>query len=1056
MLVNDGNGGTATSTVTVTINGLNDAPVTTDLAVTGDEDNKIGGTVVSSDVDGDVLIHSLDSGPSLGSAAVNADGTFTYTPGAALQSLPAGGSVTDSFTVLVDDGNGGKATSTVTVTINGVNDAPVTADVTVAGDEDSKILGTVISSDIDGDKLTHSLDSGPSLGSVIVNADGSFEYTPDASLQSLPLGTSATDSFIVLVDDGKGGTATATVTVTINGANDAPDVVGESFIVSDGTPFTVPVSELLANDTDVEGEGLSVTAVGNPVNASASLAAGSVTFSGTSAGTGSFDYTVSDTSGGKSVATVSLTVLHTDDGDDDLIIPSVAGIDALIDGRGGNDRLTAGGGDDTLLGGLGNDTLSGGAGTDSLAGGMGDDSYVVDGATDKITEGAGQGTDTVLSSVTFTIAPLPEIENLTLTGSADINGSGNDGHNVVTGNSGKNSLSGGIGNDTLEGGAGIDSLVGGTGNDVFVVDTTTDVITELAGGGTDMVQSSVTFSISALAQIENLTLTGTANINGTGNNLNNVITGNSGNNALNGGNGVDTLIGGAGNDTYSINTLTDKLVENAGEGTDTVSSSVTFDLKSVANIENLTLTGSAALSGAGDDNNNSITGNTGANLLIGNGGDDTLNGGAGIDTLRGGLGNDTYVIGTVFEDTIQENAGEGSDTINAQVTFDLASVANIENLTLVNGGNFNGFGDGGDNRVTGNSGNNILEGRGGNDTLTGAAGTDTLIGGNGNDVYIVDSTGDTITEAASEGTDRIESSVTYTIAALANVENLTLTGTGNINGTGNAGDNVITGNAGNNKLSGGLGADTLIGGNGNDVYDNVDAADSVVEAAGGGTDRIESAISFSLAGFAEVENLTLTGSANVDGTGNGLNNSLIGNGGNNVLNGGAGSDTMTGGAGSDTYIVDSAGEFDRRQQRYRQCAVLDRLQSQRLCRPGEPDDDRRRQHQRHGQQLVQRPDRQRRQQCPGRPGQRGHVDRRGRQRHDHRRGRQRPVRWRPRRRCPEFRPEQRHGRLHQPAASRRHRHRLRHIRRRPGFHQSRRPVRRAWRCGRRPEQAAWL
>jgi len=844
VLVDDGNGGTTTSIVTVTINGVNDTPVTADVGVAGDEDNKIGGTVVSSDIDGDTLIHSLGSGPSLGSAIVNTDGTFTYTPGAALQSLPAGGSATDSFTVLVDDGNGGTATATVTVTINGINDAPVTGDVTVAGDEDSKILGTVISSDIDGDKLTHSLDSGPSLGSATVNADGSFEYTPDASLQSLPVGASATDSFTVLVDDGKGGTATATVTVTINGVNDAPVVAGESFIVSDGTPFTAPTSKLLANDSDIEGEALSITAVGNMVNASASLGAGSVTFSGTSAGAASFDYTVSDVSGGNSVATVSLTVLHTDDGDNNLAIPSAAGIDALIDGRGGNDQLTAGGGDDTLLGGSGNDTLSGGAGTDSLAGGMGDDSYVVDGVTDIITETAGQGTDTVLSSVTFTIVPLPEIENLTLTGAANTNGTGNDANNVITGNSGKNSLVGGIGNDTLEGGAGIDSLVGGTGNDSFVVDSTTDVITELAGGGTDTVRSSVTFSIAALAQIENLTLTGTANINGTGNNLNNVITGNSGNNALNGGNGIDTLIGGAGNDTFTVNTLTDKLVENAGEGTDTVSSSVTFDLNTVANIENLTLTGAAALNGTGDNNANSITGNTGANLLIGNGGNDTLTGGTGVDTMRGGLGNDIYVIGTTFVDVIEENAGEGVDTINAQMTFDLTSVANIENLTLVNGGSFNGFGDGGDNRVNGNSGNNSLDGRDGDDTLTGAAGTDTLIGGNGNDVYVVDSTGDKITELAGGGTDRVESTVSFTIAAQPDVENLTLTGTGNINGTGNTGDNVITGNDGKNNLSGGdgadtlsggLGNDTLTGGNGNDRFDGGTGVDRLVFGAGNDT-----------------------------------------------------------------------------------------------------------------------------------------------------------------------------------------------------------------------------
>jgi trimeric autotransporter adhesin len=1009
VLVDDGKGGTVTSTVTVTITGVNDAPTTADISVTGDEDSNIGGAVVSSDIDADPLFHSLDSGPSQGSVVVNGDGTFVYTPGAILQSLPAGASTTDSFTVLVDDGKGGTAVSTVTVTINGVNDAPTTADIAVSGDEDNKIGGTVTSSDIDGDPLFHSLGSGPTLGSVVVNSDGTFVYTPDASLQSLPAGASVTDGFTVLVDDGKGGSATATVTVTIDGMNDAPIVAGESFIVSNGTLFTVPTAELLANDSDIEGEALSITAVGNEKNATAVLGPGDIAFTGIAAGAASFDYTVSDTSGGKSTATVSLTVLHTDDADNNLVIPSAAGLDALIDGRGGNDSLNAAGGDDTLLGGLGddtlsggtgldslaggagndvyvvgdsgdkiteaagegtdtvqsslsfdlattpevenllltgaasingtgnslnnqitgnggtnsltggagNDTLDGGAGIDTLAGGMGDDSYVVDSTTDTITEAAGEGTDTVLSSVAFTIVPLPQIENLTLTGSADINGTGNDGNNVITGNSGKNSLSGGIGNDTLEGGAGIDSLVGGTGNDVFIVDTTTDVITEAAGGGTDTVQSSVTFTIASLAQIENLTLTGTANINGTGNNANNVITGNSGNNALNGGNGIDTLIGGKGDDTYAINTLTDTLVENAGEGTDTISSSVTFDLKTVANIENLTLTGSAALNGTGDDNDNRLTGNTGANQLIGNGGNDTLTGGTGIDTMIGGTGNDVYVIGTTFVDVIQENPGEGFDTLNAQMTFDLTLVANIENLTLANGGNFNGFGDAGNNRVTGNTGNNSLDGRDGDDTLTGGAGTDTLIGGKGNDVFVVDSTGDTITEAAGEGTDRVESTVTFTIAALANIENLTLTGTANVNGTGNTGDNVITGNTGNNKLtggdgadtlSGGLGNDTLTGGLGNDVYVNTDATDSIVEAAGGGTDRIESAVSFSLAPFAQIENLTLTGSGNVDGTGNGLNNTLTGNSGNNSLNGGAGADTMAGGGGDDNYIVDNAGD----------------------------------------------------------------------------------------------------------------------------------------------------
>ncbi|PVE26548.1 furin, partial [Enterococcus faecalis] len=114
-------------------------------------------------------------------------------------------------------------------------------------------------------------------------------------------------------------------------------------------------------------------------------------------------------------------------------------------------------------------------------------------------------------------------------------------------------------------------------------------------------------------------------------------------------------------------------------------------------------------------------------------------------------------------------------------TYTIAALANVENLTLTGTAAING---------TGNAGNNVITGNGANNTLDGGAGTDTLIGGLGNDIYIVDSTTDTITELANEGTDTIQSSDTYTIAALANVENLTLTGTAAINGTGNAGNNV--------------------------------------------------------------------------------------------------------------------------------------------------------------------------------------------------------------------------------------------------------------------------
>ncbi|WP_413173334.1 CAP domain-containing protein [Anabaena azotica] len=226
-------------------------------------------------------------------------------------------------------------------------------------------------------------------------------------------------------------------------------------------------------------------------------------------------------------------------------------VNLIINGTAGNDILNGTANNETLNGNDGNDTLNGGAGIDTLIGGLGNDIYIVDTTTDTITELSGQGTDTIQSSVTFSIAALANIENLTLTGTAAINGTGNTGNNVIIGNTSNNILNGGGGNDTLNGSAGIDTLIGGLGNDIYIVDTTTDTITELSGQGTDTIQSSVTFSIAALANIENLTLTGTATINGTGNTGNNVIIGNTANNILNGGSGNDRLTGGTGKDTLT-------------------------------------------------------------------------------------------------------------------------------------------------------------------------------------------------------------------------------------------------------------------------------------------------------------------------------------------------------------------------------------------------------------------------------------------------------------------------------------------------------------------------
>ena len=505
------------------------------------------------------------------------------------------------------------------------------------------------------------------------------------------------------------------------------------------------------------------------------------------------------------------------------------------------------------------DTLVSGAGKDTLTGGLGNDTYVVDLTTaaalqDSITEVASAGTDTVqlrgistnVSAVTLILATNLENLDASNTASSLLNLTGNTANNILTGNAA---------NNVLNGGTGADSLIGATGDETYIVDNIGDVVVENADQGSDSVQSSVTYTLSA--NVENLTLTGKANINATGNASANTLSGNNGNNVLEGGAGNDTLQGMGGNDTYVVDSNNDVVIESANAGYDTVWVAIngqTGAYSLASNIEVGVLKNTQAFNLTGNQLNNSLTGNAAANLL---------DGGLGIDTLIGGLGDDTYLVDVTtvgaLEDSVFESANAGTDTLKLRVassnvaanTFYLA--ANLENLDASATG-MSAF------NLTGNAANNLLTGNSANNTLDGGVGADILLGGAGNDTYVIDNAGDLVYETTSvnSGIDAGGRDLVKVAIATANgsyslgnfVENGQLINNVAFNLNGNGLNNALTGNALANNLNGGAGADTLDGGAGNDV--------------------------------------------------------LTGGEGNDVLIGGLGNDNLTGNAGSDLFVFNSA------------------------------------------------------------------------------------------------------------------------------------------------------
>ncbi len=451
-------------------------------------------------------------------------------------------------------------------------------------------------------------------------------------------------------------------------------------------------------------------------------------------------YTIS----GPDTATATILDNDGDAANNNLVGTSFA--DALA-GVGGNDTLDGGDGNDTLDGGDGNDTLDGGVGVDSMDGGDGNDTYFVDNSDDIVKEvfddELGGTADTVFASVTYSLAPgTPDnqgygIENLTLTGSADINATGNDKNNVLTGNSGNNVLDGGVGVDSIDGGNGNDTLFGGLGNDTLNGGADNDTYlfdTDLVLGGDRLIDASgidtLNFAATTTKTINlnlgstaaqtvtagNLTLTlasATAFENVIGGSLNDTIVGNSlanslageagndsltgglGNDTLFGGLGNDTLNGGADNDTYLFDTDLvlggDRLIDASGIDTlnfaATTTKTINLNLGSTAaqtvTAGNLTLTLASATAFEnviGGSLNDTIVGNSLANSLAGEAGNDSLTGGLGKDILTGSDGLDTLNYNSLGEsllsgfDVIQGYNGTGASLDSINAPGSIAAI----------------------------------------------------------------------------------------------------------------------------------------------------------------------------------------------------------------------------------------------------------------------------------------------------------------------------------------------------------------------------------------------
>lgn len=876
--------------VTVNIDAINDAPIANnDDTLTATEDviaTYTATQLMANDTDQENNPFQIVSvgNATHGKVTLNADKTITFAP-----DQDFNGDAT--FTYVINDGLLDSAPATVKIKVNAVNDAPVAKDdpLTAITEDTAFTYAKAVlidSNDTDVDNAIWELsvasvaDVKDGGGHAVLNADGTVTFTPDANF-------AGNASFTYQTKDPSGALSNvAKATLLVNNVNDAPVANNDTLDATEDTSVTYTASALLGNDTDFDKGDYATLVIGSVTsgaNGTATLNGdGTVTFKANTDVNGpvTFTYQAKDTTGALSnTATVTVNVKAVNDApvayadavtavedtattftsttllgnDIDVDGPSKK-IASVTSGTNGIATLNANG--DVVFTPIPNFT---GTATFSY---VATDTLLQSNSTTVTVTVTGTNDAPVLaapSMLTYTDTPFFDNFN-TLQKSGTLTATDSDVPTVFTY---------GIAGGTVSGGIATASNAYGT----LTVNTSTGFYTFTPDGAKIEPLTAYAKDSTLTVTVSDGTLTDskafTVEIKQSG------VTESVNNDSLTGTTGADIWAGLAGNDTYIIDNTGDVVIEDANNGIDTISSSVSYVLPN--NVEYLTLTGSA-VSGTGNALDNKITGNSANN---------SLDGGLGIDTLEGGGGDDSYYVNDA-KDQVTESGASSKDMVYSTVSYTLSNF--VYGLTLDGSGNINATGNILNNLLVGNSGNNILDGAGGlSDTLQGAGGDDTY--------YVYYNT--TIVKESNglvEGNDTIETTVNNYILA-DNVESLVLKGAYVFTAYGNTSDNKITGNANNNTLDGRGGADNMIGGLGDDTYYVDNVSDVVTENAGEGLDVIVTSIDYALA--PNVESVILTGSA-TNATGNALGNSLFGGDANNTLTAGDGGDLVAGGKGQDT------------------------------------------------------------------------------------------------------------------------------------------------------------